>query len=144
MHHNQQDVTCTADFCKTTTAIAEKNQRLGGVLAAAGVQQLTPATEYQENDVARMLAVNYTGILITASSAARQLFRYKCKGSTCLIANMPGLVTKKGLVSPVYGSPKAAAIQLARSLAMERNPTQFDGVLGLNEQCEPCSAALPR
>ncbi|KKY29918.1 putative short chain dehydrogenase [Diaporthe ampelina] len=135
LHYKQQDVTDTVLLDETVTAIAEENQRLDGVIAAAGVQQLTPATEYRENDVARMLAINYTGVLMTASSAARQMLRYKCKGSICLIASMSGLVANKGLVSPVYNSSKAAVIQLARSLAMEWSPTQKDGTGGIRVNC---------
>jgi NAD(P)-dependent dehydrogenase (short-subunit alcohol dehydrogenase family) len=135
LHYKQQDVTDTAHLDKTIKAIAEENKRLDGVIAAAGVQQLTPATEYQADDVARMLAVNYTGVLMTASSAARQMLRYKCKGSICLIASMSGLVANKGLVSPVYNSSKAAVIQLARSLAMEWSPTQKDGTGGIRVNC---------
>lgn len=131
LHYNQQDVTDTAHLDRTSTAIAEENQRLDGVIAAAGVQQLTPATEYQEDDVARMLPVNYTGVLMTADSAARQMLKYKCKGSIFLIASMSGLVANKGLVPPVYNSSKAAVIQLARSLAMEWSPTQQDETGGI-------------
>lgn len=135
LHYKQQDVTDTAHLDETITAVAGENRRLDGVIAAAGVQQLTPATEYQEGDVARMLAVNYTGVLMTATSAARQMLRYKCKGSICLIASMSGLVANKGLVSPVYNSSKAAVIQLARSLAMEWSPTQKDGSGGIRVNC---------
>lgn len=89
-------VTDTTRLDERITAIAEEKQGLDGVIAAAGVQQLTPATEYQEDDVARMMAINYTGVLMPAKSAARQMFKYKCKGSICLIASMSGLVAKKG------------------------------------------------
>lgn len=74
-----------------------------------------------------MLAVKCTGVLVTASSAAGQGLKHKCKGSVCPIANMSGLVANKGLVSPVYNSSNAAVIQPARSLAMEWSPTQKDG-----------------
>lgn len=113
LHYKQQDVTDTAHLDKTITDIVDENQRLDGIIAAAGVQQLTPVTKYLKDDVARMLAVNYTGVFMTASSAARQLLRYKCKGSICHIASMSGLVANKGLVSPVYNSSKATVIQLA-------------------------------
>lgn len=63
----------------------------------------------------RMLAINYTGVLITASSAARQMHNYKCKGIICPISSMSGLVANKGLLSPLYNSSKAAVIQHLRS-----------------------------
>lgn len=48
-----------------------------------------------------MMDINYTGVMMTATSAARQMFKYKCHGSMCLIASMSGQVANKGLVSPV-------------------------------------------
>lgn len=119
----------------TISEIASKHQRLDGVIAAAGIQQLTPAMEYTEEDVAKMLAVNYTGVMMTATAAARQMFKYKCHGSICLIASMSGLVANKGLLSPVYNSSKAAVIQLSRNLAMEWSPIRKDGSGGIRVNC---------
>ena len=119
----------------TMTAIAEKHQRLDGAIAAAGIQQITPAMEYSDEDVAKMMAVNYTGVMMTATSAARQMFRYKCHGSICMIASMSGLVANRGLLSPVYNSSKAAVIQLARNLAMEWSPIRGGGQGGIRVNC---------
>lgn len=68
-----------------------------------------------------MLATNYTGVSVTATATAtaRQMLRFKTRGSIMLIAPMSGPVANKGLISPVYNSSKAALIQLARNLAME-------------------------
>ena len=73
-----------------------------------------------------MLATKYTGIFVTATATARQMLRFKTRGSTVLIASMSGLIAK-GLISPVYNSSKAALIQLARNLAMEWGRIQGDG-----------------
>lgn len=91
--------------------------------------------EYTEGDVAKMIAVNYTGVMMTATSAARQMFKYKCHGSICLIASMSGLIANKGLLSPVYNSSKAAVIQLSRCLAMEWSPIRKDGTGGIRVNC---------
>jgi NAD(P)-dependent dehydrogenase (short-subunit alcohol dehydrogenase family) len=104
-------------------------------VAAAGVQQVTPALEYSPEDVARMLDINYTGVFMTAQAAARQMFKYKTRGSICLIASMSGLIANKGLLSPVYNSSKAAVIQLARNLAMEWSPIKEDGSGGIRVNC---------
>lgn len=122
LHYTQQDVTDAAGLDRTIAAIADEHQRLDGVVAAAAVQQICPAAEYTAEDVERMMTVNYTGVFMTASAAARQMLRYKCHGSICMIASMNGLVANKGLVSPVYKSSKPAVIQLARNLAMEWSP----------------------
>ena len=57
-----------------------------------------------------MLAINYTGVSVTATTTARQMLRFKTRGSIMLIASMSGLVANKGLISPVYNSSKAALI----------------------------------
>jgi NAD(P)-dependent dehydrogenase (short-subunit alcohol dehydrogenase family) len=40
--------------------VAHEHNRLDGVIAAAGVQQITPATEYTAKDVNKMMNINYT------------------------------------------------------------------------------------
>ncbi|ROV96581.1 hypothetical protein VMCG_07786 [Cytospora schulzeri] len=136
LHYRQQDVTDAAGLEKAFAAIADEHQRLDGVVAAAAVQQICPAAEYTAEDVERMMNVNYTGVFMTASAAARQMFKYKCHGSICMIASMSGLVANKGLLSPVYNSSKAAVIQLARSLAMEWSPIDKNtGVGGIRVNC---------
>lgn len=135
LHYRRQDVADTGHLDSLIAAIADENQRLDGVVAAAGVQQITPALDYTAEDVARMLDVNYTGVFMTATAAARQMFKYKTRGSICMIASMSGLVANKGLLSPVYNSSKAAVIQLARNLAMEWSPVREDGSGGIRVNC---------
>lgn len=72
---------------------------------------------------------------MTATATARQMFKYKCRGSMCLIASMSGVIANKGLLTPVYNSSKAAVIQLARSLAMEWSPIKEDGTGGIRVNC---------
>ncbi|KAL2153851.1 hypothetical protein VTH82DRAFT_2527 [Thermothelomyces myriococcoides] len=133
--YRQQDVSDTESLDKLIADIAAENGRLDGVVAAAGVQQVTQALDYTPEDVARMMDINYTGVFMTAQSAARQMFKYKTRGSICLIASMSGLIANKGLLSPVYNSSKAAVIQLARNLAMEWSPIREDGSGGIRVNC---------
>jgi NAD(P)-dependent dehydrogenase (short-subunit alcohol dehydrogenase family) len=133
--YKQQDVTDTAGLHKTIEQIADENQRLDGVIAAAAMQQLCPALEYTAEDAQRMMAVNYTGVLQTAAASARMMFKYKCRGSICMVASMSGNVANKGLVSPVYNSSKAAVVQLARNLAMEWSKDREDGTPGIRVNC---------
>ncbi|KAI0976861.1 hypothetical protein F4678DRAFT_127066 [Xylaria arbuscula] len=99
--------------------IAEKHGRMDGLIAAAGIQQETPALEYTAADADRMLGVNVTGVLMTAQAVARQMTRLGSTGSLVLIASMSGTVANRGLICPVYNASKAAVIQLGRNLAME-------------------------
>ncbi|KAI0527940.1 short-chain dehydrogenase [Xylaria bambusicola] len=135
LHYCQQDVSDTKHLDQTIASIADRHQRLDGLIAAAGVQKICPAVEYTADDVAQMMAINYTGVMMTATATARQMFRYKCHGSMCLIASMSGQVANKGLISPVYNSSKAAVIQLARNLAMEWSPIRKDGTGGIRVNC---------
>lgn len=135
IHYRQQDVSDTEHLDQLITAIAEENGRLDGVVAAAGIQKVKPAIEWTSDEVAEMLEVNYTGVLMTAISAAKQMFRFKNRGSICFIASMSGQVANKGLLCPVYNSSKAAVVQLARNLAMEWSPIKKDGTGGIRVNC---------
>ncbi|KAG8418509.1 hypothetical protein J3458_005916 [Metarhizium acridum] len=131
----QQDVRDTKHLEDTIEQIADDNQQLDGVVAAAGIVQTTPALDYKLEDVTRMLATNYTGVFMTAQAGARAMIKYRCRGSICLVASMSGVVANKGMFSPVYNSSKAALIQLARNLAMEWSPLREDGSGGIRVNC---------
>ncbi|KAL1872470.1 hypothetical protein VTK73DRAFT_1467 [Phialemonium thermophilum] len=135
LHYMQQDVADKQHLEEVVARIADEHGRLDGAIAAAGVQQVTPALEYREEDVERMLHINFTGVLMTAQAVARQMFKYKNHGSICFIASMSGQIANKGLLSPVYNSSKAAVIQLARNLAMEWTPIRPDGTGGIRVNC---------
>ncbi|KAI6780959.1 D-arabinitol 2-dehydrogenase [ribulose-forming]-like protein [Emericellopsis cladophorae] len=131
LEYRQVDVQDTPALERLIGAIAEENGRLDGAVAAAGIQQIKPACEYTPEQADKILKVNYTAVLMTASITARKMMEYKCHGSICLVASMSGSVANKGLISPVYNSSKAAVIQLARNLAMEWSPLKEDGTGGI-------------
>ncbi|KZM25715.1 oxidoreductase [Ascochyta rabiei] len=129
--YHQADVT-DADILGATIAdIAAQKQRLDGLVAAAGVQQVTKAIDYKSEDIAKMLAVNYTGVFLAAQACAREMLKYKIEGSLCLVASMSGSIANRGFDAPVYNSSKAAVVQLARSLAMEFGRKREDGSGGI-------------
>ncbi|CAK7239877.1 MAG: hypothetical protein STHCBS139747_001312 [Sporothrix thermara] len=100
--------------------IADEHGRLDGLIAAAGIQQETPALEYSGADFDKMMATNVTGVFLTAQAVARQMVRLGQKhGSMALIASMSGTVANRGLICPAYNASKAAVIQLGRNLASE-------------------------
>jgi len=119
LHYRHVDVRDDKDLDGVISKIADEDSRIDGVIAAAGIQQITPAIEYTKADIAKMIDINYTGVFMTATAAARQMMKYGCDGSIVLVGSMSGFVANKGLISPVYNSSKAAVIQLARNLAME-------------------------
>jgi NADP-dependent 3-hydroxy acid dehydrogenase YdfG len=80
--------------------IALRYGRLDGLIAAAGIQQETPALEYSAQDVDRMMGVNVTGVFMTAQAVARQMVKLDQSGSLVLIASMSGTVANRGLICP--------------------------------------------
>lgn len=131
----QQDVTQTSKLADSIRRVADSHGRLDGAIAAAAIQQVTPALDYEPEDVDRLLRINYTGAFMTARFAAREMLRHGCPGSICFIASMSGLIANRGMHTPVYNSGKAALIQLARSLAMEWSPRREDGTGGIRVNC---------
>ncbi|KAK8064940.1 hypothetical protein PG994_007578 [Apiospora phragmitis] len=118
--YHQMDVRLGAgDINRVTQQIADEHGRLDGLIAAAGIQQETPALEYTAEDSDRMLGINVTGVLMTAQAVACQMVRLKQEGSLVFIASMSGTVANRGLICPVYNASKAGVIQLGRNLASE-------------------------
>jgi NAD(P)-dependent dehydrogenase (short-subunit alcohol dehydrogenase family) len=81
-------------------AIADKEGRLDGLIAAAGIQKITPAVDYSQDDANSMFAINITGVFMTAQAVARQMMRLGQPGSLVLIASMSGTVANRGLICP--------------------------------------------
>lgn len=135
LNYRRVDVADTEGLNATIDQIAHENQGLHGAIAAAGIQQVTPALEYTPEEIRRMMDVNYTAVFMTATATARNMFRYRSHGSICLIASMSGSIANKGLQCPVYNSSKAAVLQLARNLAMEWGRPREDGTGGIRVNC---------
>ncbi|PGH32706.1 hypothetical protein GX50_04488 [[Emmonsia] crescens] len=122
LHYHHLDVRDSEHLQETIERVASRNRRLDGLVAAAGILQVTDAIDYSPEDVTKTMDINYTGLFMTAQAVARQMMAYECAGSIMLVASMSGLVANKGLNAPVYNSSKAAVIQLGRNLAMEWGP----------------------
>ena len=119
LQYRHADVRDTEGLERITSSIASLHKRIDGLIAAAAIQQVTPATQYTVKDICRMVDINFTGAFMTATAVAKRMMEYHCQGSIVFVASMSGFVANKGLLSPVYNSSKAALIQLARNLAME-------------------------
>lgn len=119
LHYQRVDVRHANNVDKILADIAAKNSRLDGLIAAAAVNHVDSALDHSPADIRAVMDINYIGVFVTATAAAKQVIRYKCSGSMVLVSSMSGLVANKGMVSPVHNSSKAAVIQLGRNLAME-------------------------
>ncbi|KAF1841754.1 NAD(P)-binding protein [Cucurbitaria berberidis CBS 394.84] len=119
LEYRQIDVREVEALHKIVQEIADKEGRLDGLIAAAGIQQETPALEYKAEDANLMFSVNITGVMMTAQAAAKQMIRFGNGGSIVLIASMSGSVANRGLICSAYNASKAGVIQLGRNLASE-------------------------
>ena len=131
LYYAQVNVLDHVSLDETIGRIADTRQRLDGLIAAAGVQQVTPALEYKYEDIKKMMDVNFTGVYLSATATARQMMKYKTRGSIVLVGSMSGSIANKGLISSVYNSSKAAVVQLGRNLAMEWGRVKEDGTGGI-------------
>ena len=68
---------------------------MDGLIAAAGIQQETPALEYTAKDADTMMSINVTGCFMTCQAAARQMIRHGNGGSIVMIASMSGTVANR-------------------------------------------------
>lgn len=111
-----------AVYASVVAAGKEQGKPLQGVIACAGIQQITKAVDYTVPDFQRMFNVNVTGAFLTAKHAAREFISSGTKGSIVFIASMSGRITNRSLDCSAYNSSKAAVLQLSRSLAAEWGP----------------------
>ncbi|PYH97247.1 short chain dehydrogenase [Aspergillus ellipticus CBS 707.79] len=118
-YYRRIDVRDTELLNATIETIANEEGRMDGLVAAAGIQQETPALEYTAQDSNTMFEVNVTGVFMTSQAVAKQMIRFGNGGSIALIASMSGTVANRGLICPAYNASKAAVLQLGRNLAME-------------------------
>jgi len=98
--YHRVDVRDSAALNGLVGAVGERHGRVDGLIAAAGIQQETPALEYTAEDCDRMLGVNVTGVFMTAQAVAREMVKRKQKGSLVLIGSMSGTVANRGLICP--------------------------------------------
>ncbi|MCJ1367312.1 hypothetical protein MMC16_006444 [Acarospora aff. strigata] len=118
-HYRRIDVRDVGALNKVISDIGEKHGRMDGLIAAAGIQQETPALEYTAKDANMMFEVNITGVFMTAQAVAKQMIKFGNGGSIAMIASMSATVANRGLICPAYNASKAGVVQLARNLASE-------------------------
>ncbi|KAI4747632.1 NAD(P)-binding protein [Aureobasidium sp. EXF-12298] len=119
LHYRQIDVRDVPQLNEIIEDISNKEGRMDGLVAAAGIQQETAALEYSAKDANTMFEVNVTGVFMTAQAVAKQMIKHGNGGSMAFIASMSGTVANRGLICAAYNSSKAAVIQLSRNLASE-------------------------
>ncbi|OBT83162.1 hypothetical protein VE02_08235 [Pseudogymnoascus sp. 03VT05] len=119
LHYRNIDIREVEQLNSIVEEIATTHGRLDGLIAAAGIQQETPAMDYTAKDSNAMFEINVTGAFMTAQAAAKQMIRFGKGGSIVMIASMSGTVANRGLRCAPYNASKAAVLQLGRNLASE-------------------------
>ena len=106
LSYRQIDVRDVEQLNAIIEEIATNHGRLDGLIAAAGIQQETPALEYTAKDSDMMMSINVTGCFMTAQAAAKQMVRFGNGGSIVMIASMSGTVANRvSFVLPLSNSP---------------------------------------
>ena len=88
LHYRQIDVRDVESLHEVVEEIGNETKRIDGLIAAAGIQQETPALEYTAKDANMMFEVNITGVFMTAQAVAKQMIKFGNGGSIILIASM--------------------------------------------------------
>ncbi|MET8451339.1 SDR family NAD(P)-dependent oxidoreductase [Streptomyces sp. NPDC005209] len=92
-------------------------ERLDVMAAIAGIMHSSPVLETRDEDLDRVLNVNFKGVLYACQEAARLMLAQGTGGSIVTMAS--GAVDTGGPGLLCYGAAKAAVVQLTKTLANE-------------------------
>ncbi|MFE5814989.1 SDR family NAD(P)-dependent oxidoreductase [Streptomyces sp. NPDC056479] len=95
-------------------------ERLDVMAAVAGIMHSSPVLETRDEDLDRVLNVNFKGVLHACQEAARAMLAQSVRGSIVTMAS--GAVDTGGPGLLCYGVAKAAVVQLTKTLATEMGP----------------------
>ena len=94
-HYRQIDVRDSEGLNKIVADIGDTQGRMDGLIAAAGIQQETPALDYTAEDANMMFEINITGVFMTAQAVAKQMIRFGNGGSIAMIASMSAHIANR-------------------------------------------------
>lgn len=116
----QSDVTSRPRIAATLNEVATAfgRGRLDVVVANSGVVADIPALEYTEETFEANNAVNYSGVMWTAQ-AAGNIFSKQGHGNLIVTASVSATLVNIPQRQAAYNASKAAAVHLAKSLAVE-------------------------
>lgn len=90
------------------------------LVASAGIMHTGSVLETEDEDLDRVLAVNFTGVLYACQEVARSLVARSAPGSLVTMAS--GAVDSASAGLLCYSAAKAAVVQLTKTLATELGP----------------------
>ncbi|MEU9136691.1 SDR family NAD(P)-dependent oxidoreductase [Streptomyces sp. NPDC048404] len=94
--------------------------RLDVMAAVAGIMHSSPVLETLDEDLDRVLNVNFKGVLYACQEAARSMIENGVRGSVITMAS--GAIDSGGPGLLCYSVAKAAVVQLTKTLATEAGP----------------------
>ncbi|MFD3841120.1 SDR family NAD(P)-dependent oxidoreductase [Streptomyces sp. NPDC058642] len=112
-HTHHLDVTDRDQLHQAVTSCG----RLDVMAAIAGIMHSSPVLETRDEDLDRVLNVNFKGVLYACQEAARLMLENRTRGSVITMAS--GAVDTGGPGLLCYGAAKAAVVQLTKTLATE-------------------------
>ncbi len=112
-HTHPLDVTDRAQLHQAV----ESCGRLDVMAAIAGIMHSSPVLETTDEDLDRVVNINFKGVLHACQEAARLMLAGQVRGSIITMAS--GAVDTGGPGLLCYGAAKAAVVQLTKTLATE-------------------------
>lgn len=88
LHYRQVDVQNVAQIEQAMDSTASSKNRLDGTIAAAGIPQVGDAMHQDLKGAHKAMEINFWGVFNTATAAAKQMYKYKSRGSIVLVASM--------------------------------------------------------
>ncbi|WP_394429706.1 SDR family NAD(P)-dependent oxidoreductase [Streptomyces sp. SGAir0957] len=119
-HTHTLDVSDRAQVTEAVAAAASPTGTLDILAAVAGIMHTSPVLETRDEDLDRVLAVNFKGVLYACQAAARTMIAAGTRGSLVTMAS--GAIDTGGPGLLCYGAAKAAVVQLTKTLATEVGP----------------------
>ncbi|MEU2338804.1 SDR family NAD(P)-dependent oxidoreductase [Streptomyces sp. NPDC013172] len=112
-HTHTLDVTDRARLARAVRSC----ERLDIMAAVAGIMHRSSVLKTRDEDLDRVLAVNFKGVLHSCQEAARLMLERRTGGSIVTMAS--GAIDTGGPGLLCYGAAKAAVVQLTKTLANE-------------------------
>lgn len=130
-------------------------ERLDVMAAVAGIMHSSPVLETRDEDLDRVLGVNFKGVLYACQEAALLMIEKSVRGSIITMAS--GAIDTGGPGLLCYGASKAAVVQLTKTLATEIGPhgirvnavapgmidTEMHATMGDPGRAERAAASIP-
>ncbi|MGW6359230.1 SDR family NAD(P)-dependent oxidoreductase [Streptomyces sp. NPDC055092] len=114
------DVADRTQLAEAVAAAVDATGRLDVMAAIAGIMHSSPVLDTRDEDLDRVLGINFKGVLYACQEAARAMIATGTRGSIVTMAS--GAVDTGGPGLLCYGVSKAAVVQLTKTLATEVGP----------------------